>query len=290
MSVVIAGLGVGGALLSPVITHLILRVGWRMSRLYVSLIFLSVVIPIIWFVMKNTPDEMGTKPYGEPLQEDEGKKKITVNRSTVRTSDDAADLSVKESKSKLFYYLFMGGMFASGIICGGGIQHLNPYVSDLHGSVFAGTIVSVYAMAGIAGKMTLGWMHDRFGSNQSLMFGGFIFGTSFLMLAAFGESRGIILLAAVFFGFGVSIGSINANLIPFSVFGMTHYAEVLGISKGVQQAGMAAGPVLLALVYDTAESYQWVWYVCLLITLMTVCFLIWSDYQSRLYRKQKSRG
>ncbi|MDW7662873.1 MAG: MFS transporter [Bacillota bacterium] len=284
MSIVVSGISVGGFLLSPLITYLILHVGWRMSRFYVAVLFVAIVLPVIWKLIKCNPEEKGLKPYG--ADEDSNENYSGLNAPSIRKKYEVVDLSLKQSQTRSFFYLFMFGILSTGIICGAGLQHFNPYVSDIHGSIFAGTIVSVYAFSGIFGKVILGWINDRFGSNQSMMFGGVILSTSFLLISLYGHKKELLLMAAVLFGFGVSIGSVNVNLLPFSVFGTTYYGEVLSLSKGIQQFGMALGPLILAFFYDSTGSYKIAWLICSLIALITILVIFISDCISREIRRE----
>jgi MFS family permease len=285
MSIVLAGIGVGGTILSPIMTSVILNYGWRESRIYLSALFLVIIIPIILFLIKVTPEEMGLRPYGEA--EDPVTKTESITAQNLEVLPESLENKWKTpsgAKKSSYTLLFMVGMFASGIICGGGTQHISAFNRDLYGAVFAGLIVSVYAFSGIGGKLLLGWINDRFGSNESLIFGGVLFGLSFALMAVFEQSQAALILAAVFFGIGISIGSVNTNLMTYAIFGKEDFSQMFSYSKSVQQAGMALGPLILALFYDTTGNYRFAWIFSTVVCVLTVMVLVRSYNASQKAR------
>lgn len=237
MSIVLAGIGIGGAVLSPVTTWLILNYGWRMSRLYLSALFLAANLVPILFILKPAPEEMGLQPYGFAQGDDKEKtKKLPEHDVGIRIPMEAA-------KKKSFYFLLMLGMITSGIACSGGMQHLGPFTTDLHGPIFASMIISLYSFSAIFGKLLLGWLHDRYGNNASMMFGGGMFALSYLIMAFFGQSQIAMIIAALIFGTGNSIGSVNANLVTYSVFGRG-CSKSLKLKRKESPSGFNPGEIL----------------------------------------------
>ena len=234
MSIVLAGIGIGGAVLSPVTTWLILNYGWRMSRIYLAALCLGANLISVLFILKPAPEDMGLRPYGsEEGDDDKGKTKMSPEH------DVGIKIPMKTAKQKSFYFLMMLGMVSSGIACNGGMQHLGPFTTDLHDPIFASMIISLYSFSAIIGKLLLGWLHDRYGNNVSMIFGGGMFALSYIIMAFFGQSQTAMIAAALIFGTGNSIGSVNANLVTYSVFGRKNYSSVLSISKSIQQIGRA---------------------------------------------------
>ncbi|MCS6946282.1 MAG: MFS transporter, partial [Steroidobacteraceae bacterium] len=63
----LAGIGVGGAILSPLTQFLIAQLGWRDAYAGLGLLGLCVTLPIVWWALYDTPAERGLAPDGEPL-------------------------------------------------------------------------------------------------------------------------------------------------------------------------------------------------------------------------------
>jgi MFS family permease len=304
MSIVLAGIGLGGTILSPLMTRLILNYGWRFSRLFLSSAYLVLILPILMFLIKATPEEKGLRAYGEEdasaeteaeadafqTQKKYTQLEVLIEPLSFETEAVYQNRPGRHAKAPRvagksgYRILFMVGMLTSGIICGGGTQHISAFNQDFHGAVFAGLVVSVYAFAGIFGKLLLGWINDRFGSSESLIFGGVLFAASFALMAVFEQSQGVMILAAVFFGIGISIGSVNTNLLTYAIFGKAEFSHMFGVSKSVQQAGMALGPLILALFYDTQGDYRMAWIFSTVICVLTVLSLVKSHRLSKRAR------
>lgn len=265
MSIVLSGVGIGAAIFSPLITVIMTNYSWRMSRIFVALTLVLVTIPIILFVMKTTPEEIGLKPYGyffEGLIDNKLKGNVNFEIDN--------NIILKEFIKNRYFYLFMLGVVTSGIVCGGAMQQIGPFFTDLYSPTYAGMIISIYSFSAIFGKLILGWLYDRFDNIISLVFGCFAFGVSFILMAFCGQSMISMIIAAIFFGAGNSIGSININLITFSIFGRKYYSKMLSISKSVQQIGMAIGPPLLSSMYDRTNSYKVVWIISIFVTFIVL--------------------
>ncbi|WP_156289428.1 MFS transporter [Oceanobacillus salinisoli] len=251
MSIAISGIGLGGFIMSPVIANLIIDFGWRQTYFIMGLIILIVGLPIALFVMKKTPQEIGLKPLGEGEADEK-------DQSAKDKEEIEIDITPAEAKKKPFFYIYMIGIFTLGLITTGSIQQINPYVSDMHGMVYAATIVSLYSVLGIFGKLMLGWFSDKFGIIKSGVMGYIAISISFILLL-FGENQSLLILMAVFFAFGNAVASVSTPLFASHIFGTNNYGVMMGVTNSAFQVGMALGGVLTAAVYDVMGSYTWAW-------------------------------
>ena len=64
MGIAMAGSGVGGMILAPIVTWLLAAYGWRTAYLIVGIIILVCIVPFSAFVFRLHPEEKGLKPYG----------------------------------------------------------------------------------------------------------------------------------------------------------------------------------------------------------------------------------
>ena len=74
MSIAMAGIGIGGAVFSPIVTALLTRYGWRHTYQIMAVIMLVIALPAAIFLLKKRPEEMGLKPYGSDEVSDIQKK------------------------------------------------------------------------------------------------------------------------------------------------------------------------------------------------------------------------
>lgn len=65
ISIALSGSGFGGAILSPIVSSLIVSVGWRSAFLVLAAICMVTALPITAYSFRTKPSEIGLKPLGE---------------------------------------------------------------------------------------------------------------------------------------------------------------------------------------------------------------------------------
>lgn len=278
MSIAMAGIGLGGTIFSPLLTILLNNYGWRKTYVIMALIILVVALPTSLFILKKRPEDMGLKPYGADEQQTAAKRVQKVIPSVT--------LSVKDSRKHLFFWLLLVGMLANGLINTGSLGHFPPAMEELHGAALQATIISMYSMIGIGGKLLLGWLNDKFGIVVSTGFGCAMFGLSFIFMLM-GENVNMLYMMAIVFGLGNGIGTVMPPLITSDVFGAEKYGEAYGIANSVTQIGLSFGSLMVAGMYDMNQSYQSAWILLLVLTAVTFIGWMGAFVLSRKYCKEK---
>lgn len=274
MSLAMAGIGLGGFIFSPVVTYLLEAFGWRQTYRIMALIVLLVAFPAAFFLLKKNPEDLGLKPYGIDQTSYSVVKK---NTGTANIS-----LSVKESRTKIFFILLLLGMMTNGIINSGALGQFPPALEELQGANVQATIISMYSLIGILGKLLIGWINDSFGILISTAFGCICFGLSFLFMLM-GSNVIMLYIMALCFGLGNAIGTVTPPLIVAGIFGTKKYGEAYGIANSITQTGLSVGSLLVASLYDLSGAYQTAWIFLLILTGITLIVWIASFLQSRKY-------
>ena len=68
MAVLAVGAGIGGLICAPASAYLIAHYGWRSAFVVLGVVIWVVAIPLA-LVVRNSPEEMGLRPDGDPLPE-----------------------------------------------------------------------------------------------------------------------------------------------------------------------------------------------------------------------------
>ncbi|MCQ6280258.1 MFS transporter [Bacillus sp. EB600] len=273
MSIAISGIGLGGFILSPIIANLIMNYGWRQTYFIMGLVILIVGLPIALFIMKKTPEEIGLNPYGA----DE------VDQSENPKAEIEVDITPAEAKKKPFFYIYLVGIFTIGLFTTGSLQQINPYVSDMHGMAYAATIVSIYSLLGIFGKLILGWLSDKLGIIKSGAIGYLAISISFILLL-FGQHKSLLIIMALFFALGNAVASVSIPLFASHIFGTNNSGVMMGITNSAFQVGMALGGVITGAVYDVMGSYTWAWIGLTVTALLSmVCILLSYSISRKKY-------
>lgn len=253
-SIAMSGVSAGGALLSPLINRLIAGVGWRMSYRVYALIILALAVVFGFFLIYLRPEDKGLKPYGYKEEEEE-----QADPSVDSTKSLNVGLSISASLSCSFFIFLLLGSVMSGLAKGASLQ-FPPALQEAAGFQTAGTVVSIYLLIGVFGKLLLGWIADRNGIYHALIFGAGMLVLSFVSMLFVGQAWGPWLVA-IAFGFGLAVGSVLPPLVTSSIYGRTMYGEAYGFVQSSTQVGAALGPLLVSFIFDSSGTYHWAWLI-----------------------------
>lgn len=269
MSLAMSGIGLGGFIFSPVVSYFLEAFGWRIAYRIMALIVLVLALPTALFILKKKPEDMGLEAYGKNEKDTPSIK--TPNNIT------GVSISVAQSKMKPFFWILLVGMLANGIINSGALGQFPPAIEELHGVTVQATIISMYSLVGIFGKLLIGWINDKYGIVACTTFGCVTFGLSFVFMLL-GGNVVMLYAMALLFGLGSAIGTVLPPLVTSSIYGTEKYGEAYGIVNSFSQLGLSIGSLFVASVYDLSNSYTNAWIVLIILTAVT--YLAWiSSYK-----------
>ena len=277
MSLAMAGIGVGGTIFSPILTYLLENYGWRNTYRIMAAVIFVIALPTVMFILKKKPEDMGLVALGANEAPAAGKKTTAKKANTLK-------LSVSESKGQLFFWLMMLGMLANGIINSGALGQFPPAIQEAHGPAVQATIISMYSLIGIGGKLVLGWINDKFGVAISSIFGCIAFGLALVLMLLSANNAALLYVMAFAFGFGNPIGTVSPPLVTAEVFGQDKYSEAYGIANSFSQVGLSLGSLLVAAMYDASGSYSTAWVVLIVCTVVTLIGWVGSANLAKKYK------
>ncbi|MFH1034698.1 MAG: MFS transporter [Pseudomonadota bacterium] len=156
----VGGLGVLGAA-SP-LAYLSAALGWRGSFLAIGGITLALALAI-WFLVRNSPEEMGLPPAEAPV----------AGSSTAPAIGLMAGIKMVAGQPRFWpvavWFFCTSGMFFSFVGLWGG-----PFLQDVYGlsKPQAGGVLSMAAVGMILGSPALSWISDRLlNSRKKVMIG-----------------------------------------------------------------------------------------------------------------------
>lgn len=246
ISIAMMGISIGGTVLSPLISWMIVNFGWRQAYFMISALNLIVLLPIGLFIIRRTPQDVGLEPYGHGEQTASSKKNVPASNWNA---------TLKEARQTPILWMFVIGAFLiyfTACI----LQHQSSYLKSIGFDASAiATFISLYSAVAIVGKLVLGRIFDRFGPKIGILFG---CGTFFFYLIAFIFAQGstaMLYLAAILYGFGTSTATVAIPIMTTSVFGAKNYSELYGFVSAFTMTGSAIGSSAIGLVYDLTGSY-----------------------------------
>ena len=261
-SIAVSGISAGGALLSPLVNGLIANVGWRMSYRVYAMIILALAVIFGVFLIYLRPEDKGMKPYGYKESDD-----LPADPAQDTTKSLNVGLSIAASMSCSFFIFLLLGSMMNGLANGASLQ-FPPALQDAAGFQTAGTVVSIYLILGVFGKLLLGRIADKYGIYHALFFGASTLALSFVAMLFAPFAWGPWLVAVVF-GFGLALGSVLPPLVTASIYGRAMYGEAYGFVQSATQVGAAFGPLLVSYIFDASGSYYMAWIINIGFALLT---------------------
>ena len=266
ISIAMMGISIGGTVLSPLLSWLIVEFGWRNAYFILSALSLIVLVPIGLFVVRRTPQDAGLEPYGHGEENTASAKKKNVPASNWNAT-------LKEARQTPILWMFALGAFLiyfTACI----MQHQSYYLQGVGFDAAAvASYISLYSVVAIIGKLVLGRIFDRFGPKIGILFG---CGTFFLFLVAFIFVQGspmMLYFAAVMYGFGTCTATVAIPIMTTSVFGAKNYSELYGFVSAFTMTGSAIGSSAIGLVYDLTGSYRPALTVLAILTALTIVIM-----------------
>ena len=237
-----AGVPVSGLVVNPLTTWLIESFGYERALVYISVIFTAILCSAL--LVKNRPEEMGLKAYGE-------------NSEDAAKDTGASDWSAKEAFSHssfwLMYVAFFLGFNTFLII----IVHLFNFSVEagLSPLVAAGAPAFI-GVGSIFGRIFFSGVMTNYLSNVRILF-----------VCYFFQAVSIILILSVvnvwsLYLFGFLFGLFYSGWVPMfptilgRFYGLTSLGSIFGIFGTGFSLAAISGPLISGLLLDMTQSYQ----------------------------------
>ncbi len=273
MSIAMAGIGIGGFVLTPALSKLLSSYDWRISYLFFAAMILVFAFPAACFILKESPEKMGLHPLGSENLKKQSEATDQAQSTDAVIQTKKVNLTFSEaSKKQFFIFLLVGALFA-GLATMGSLGQMSPAATQEYGPSVQAAMVMIFSIVGIFGKLLLGWIDDRFGITTSTLYGTIMFCLAFICFLV-ASSPVFIYIAAVFYGLGNAISSVSPPLVTASIFNKNDYPTAYGWVSSAMGVGNATGGLITSVIYDQTQSYTPVW---ITLIIMTICmFIFWS--------------
>jgi MFS transporter, OFA family, oxalate/formate antiporter len=240
------GIGVGGAV-SPILVHfLISHYGWRRAFEVVGALILIVLLPIAQWVTRSAPKEMGLAPDGAevPAAGHAGPEVMFDLRRVARSAN--------------FWLILLGSTLVIGAI-GTVIQQFVLFLQDQKYTLGQASVISSGLLfAGLAGRVIVGYLADRFQKKN-------VMATFYLVLAL---AIPLLFVAryplaawsfAIVFGFAMGADYMLIPLVTAECFGLAMLGKLLAVIIMANSLGQWIGPWTAGLIFDATHSYNIAW-------------------------------
>lgn len=251
------------AVANPVGGALIDAIGWRETRAIMGGVGWLLAVPATLLLIRLRPEQLGLRPYGAddvvtdpgPAAPAPGSVPSSPSSPTspaVRRSVAAAVRSVPFACAVL-----LGGLLAFGACI---LQQAPSHAAAVGLSSATGaTGVSAIMVGGIAGKLALGWLHDRRGVLLTTLVCAVLGVAGPLIVVAGGGAVVPFLLGCLVFGGGYAGLVVVPPLMVRHLFGAADYARLYSFVTVALGLFSAAAPVAYARIHDVTGSFTGAW-------------------------------
>lgn len=242
LSMASTGLSLGGIFVAPFAALSIERVGLAATGPWMGAAFFLGVVPVSLLVLRSSPKSMG-------LEVDGGVRREPGDTPAV----DSSTSYLEARRSGFFYSVSIAYLFLLGAQVGA-IAHLFRLANVRDGSRTAALALAFLAAASITGRLTGGWLLLKV-PVRAFALALMAVQTVSLVGMAFAETRVPILAAVALFGLTIGNSLMMHPLLLAERYGTREYGRIYSMSQFVAMAGVAAGPVVIGLLYDRSGAY-----------------------------------
>lgn len=241
VSLVSAGMGMAPMTMSPLAAWLVQGHDWRTSLQIIAALMAIIMVPMALLVRRppalaQAASAAATGAAPEPNQ---------------------PTLSVGRAMRSAPFLILVVTSFLSCATHSGPIFHTVSYAVTCGIPLMAAvSIYSLEGLAGMGGRLAFGLLGDRFGAARVLVLA--LLAQAVVVLGyVYARELGSFYTVAALFGFTYAGVMPLFAVIARENFPLRMMGTVIGGTTMASSLGMALGPVLGGLIYDTFSSYAW---------------------------------
>ena len=268
MAVISTAVGVGGAILVPLVGWGIDNHGWRAVAMVSGIGLLTVVWPLV-FTVRHRPEDVGLLPDGDKPNEITSGE-IDEDGSTSNPSFvEEVEYTISEAfKTKAMWMLILGITlrFTSHTAV---MVHLSPILEAQGMSTTkAGAAIGLLVLLSIPGRLVVGVIGDRFPKNKVVSVV-LILQVAALIVLMSADTMFELYLFIVLWAAAYGAGILNWAIVG-DYFGRASFATLRGVMGLFYSGGAVVGPVYAGWVFDRDGNYTEAVTVFLLVTVLSV--------------------
>lgn len=262
VSTALLGASIGGIIGTPLLLGGIALFNMETAFALAGLSSIVIVVPIVVFVLKRRPGDLGLFPDGE-APPPAARPKIDAKWSR------RGAMATRQFHSQLVAFA-MGLMVQVGFL-----SHHVPMVAPTLGDSGASIAVSCAAMSAFLGRVILARFADVI--DLRLTAGGVLLLAAISLAFMSFASSGFALLAFSIL-YGLTIGNLTtlSPLIARREFGAVSFGTIFGVISSAVAFAIALGPGFYGILHDVAGSYGPPLTIAAGINLIAACIIVWG--------------
>jgi MFS family permease len=238
VSLVSAGMGMAPMTMSPLAAWLVQGYDWRTSLQIIAALVAAIMVPVSLLVRRPPALTQPAAPAAPAATHE-------------------AAMSVGQALRSAPFLILVVTSFLSCATHSGPIFHTVSYAVTCGIPLMAAvSIYSLEGLAGLGGRLVFGLLGDRFGAARVLVLA--LLAQAIVVLGyVYARQLGSLYTVAALFGFTYAGVMPLFAVIARENFPLRMMGTVIGGTTMASSLGMALGPVLGGLIYDTFSTYAW---------------------------------
>ena len=263
LGVISAATGIGGSIFAILFAQVMKHAGWRSAYGMGAVAFVLISL-LIALLIRNRPSQMRLVPYGEGTAVDP-KHRVP----------DTHWIGFPQEKLKKMPALYLGillvllASFGVYLVWSIVIPHLQD--NGMEQTVVA-SVQSVLMLGLCAGKIVLGYLHDRIGARWTTVccLAFCCLGTIMLIMV---QGTIITYVSVWVYAMGVSIVTMLTPLLVIDLFGHRGSTAYLGVFLALPPVANVFAPTISNMVYDLQGSYTLILWVAAALAVVSILLL-----------------
>ncbi len=244
MGVMVIALWLLQSVYVPTLQRLLEIYDWRSIWRTVALVLALGVVPLIWLLMRDRPEQYGLQPDGvSPVSDAEA----------VYEGDS---WTLREARRTPIFWIFaMGRMLIPAMGSSLMLHQVSIFGLLGHSPAVTAQTFSMIAIVAAIGSILAGYLMDRVRPGLMMMaqLAGMLISA---VLANTMTTDWMLALYAFSFGMSIATGNVFDNVVWANLFGRRYLGEIRGFVTIFKSIGITMGPVLFGWCFDTYGNYR----------------------------------
>ena len=257
IGIIMAGGSVGSMVIQPLVGIIDQNFGWRATYLFAGSLVLATNVPLILFVLKDSPESMGLLPDGDRSKEIGSHFNDKVLVPPAPESNTAANNTglLSYLKRPALWLMGIGFTFAAAGTNAVTTQEVS-FITDMKVSATeAASALGITLGIGAISSFASGWLADKLISRYvAILF--FLLAVAGVLILIQTDTMPKIWLFAVIFGLGIGALGTLLPMVTRDIFGNANFSTFFGFTAISFTVGNAIGAPLAGFMFDATGSYH----------------------------------
>lgn len=249
IALAVMGASLSGVMMPPLVTALVEEFGWRGGFLTFAVITGLSLLPLVYFLMKDRPEQVGEVRDGRSYVASHSEEVVEI------VADSRVWHWREMLKSRAFWSI--GLIFGSmSCVYSAVMLHLFGHLLDIGLSTsYAAWILSATALFAALGKPVVGWLSDAFGAKVTIWLALSTQCAALLLFSQAGDFR-LSITAACIYGLGYSGMSPLRTFSISTAMGSVSFGAANGVLRIIELPLVISASPLAGFIYDATGSYR----------------------------------